>query len=95
MDDDAIIDERGNFADQIDSKVFRLLVFAGGQIEPDGIPLEPFFQNGYARLARIGSRLVIEHLQHGRILVLIALVMHARQRQVGSPRGDARPDARA
>src|SRR5207253_8091175 len=58
-----------HFADRVDREIRRLLMLDRWQVEPGRFPLEPFFQKGYARFARIGSRLIVEHLQHRSILL--------------------------
>ena len=64
VNDHSVVNQRGNLADGIDREVFGFLVLPGRQIEPGRFPLEPFFQKGDARFARIGSGLVVEKLQH-------------------------------
>jgi hypothetical protein len=64
VNDHSVVNQRGNLADEIDREVFGFLVLPGRQIEPGRFPLEPFFQKGYARLARVGSGLVVEKHQH-------------------------------
>src|SRR2546427_72469 len=102
MNDDALVNKRRYFAHRVYREIFRLLMLARGQIQPRGVPLEPFFQKGYARFARIGSRLVIEHFQHSGYppsANLVSATMNGQAprtsrtlRQPGEPKSQAEPN---
>lgn len=68
VNDDALVDQGRYLADRIYRKILGFLMLAGWQIKPRRLPLEPFFQKGDARLARIRSGLIVKHLQHWSIL---------------------------
>ena len=58
-------------------------MLTGRQIKPSRLPLEPFFQKGYARLARVWSRLIVEHSQHFWILLNLIHEICAQSDEIG------------